>query len=117
MRARNYRKYDQAFREGALELAQRSNRSLREIAADLGMPAGTLRVWYHLHVAKKRKLPFSKAKRSAAEMADPPPSPSDQERIDQLEREVAALRKENDDLKMERAILKKAAAFFAKESE
>jgi transposase-like protein len=34
-----------------------------------------------------------------------------------LERENAALQKENDTLRMDREILKKAAAFFAKESE
>jgi transposase-like protein len=33
------------------------------------------------------------------------------------EKQVTALQKENDALKLDRAILKKAAAFFAKESE
>lgn len=116
MRERNYRKYDDAFREGAVELAKRSDRTLAEIASDLGMPAPTLRYWYHFEMAKKRKLPLPKGKRSAAEMA-PAEAGSDKERIAQLERELDALRKENDELKMDRAILKKAAAFFAKESE
>jgi transposase len=37
--------------------------------------------------------------------------------VTRLEREVQTLRKENDSLRMDREILKKAAAFFAKESE
>ena len=40
-----------------------------------------------------------------------------EEKVRRLERENLVLRKENDTLRMEREILKKAAAFFAKESE
>jgi transposase-like protein len=40
-----------------------------------------------------------------------------EEKVARLERENAQLRKERDALQMDRAILKKAAAFFAKESE
>jgi len=40
-----------------------------------------------------------------------------EEKVKRLERENAALRKRVDDLEQDRAILKKAAAFFAKESE
>lgn len=39
-----------------------------------------------------------------------------EQRVARLERENAALRRENDTLRMDREILKKAAAFFAKES-
>ncbi|HEY8079335.1 MAG TPA: hypothetical protein VIF62_34630, partial [Labilithrix sp.] len=46
-----------------------------------------------------------------------PSAEAPEEKIDRLEREVTELRKENDSLKLDRAILKKAAAFFAKESE
>jgi transposase-like protein len=42
---------------------------------------------------------------------------SAEERAARLERENAALRKEVEALRMDREILKKAAAFFAKESE
>jgi transposase-like protein len=40
-----------------------------------------------------------------------------EERAARLERENAVLRKEVDSLRMDREILKKAAAFFAKENE
>ncbi len=42
---------------------------------------------------------------------------SSKDQIRALERELAAARKEIEDLKTDRDILKKAAAFFAKESE
>jgi transposase len=49
-----------------------------------------------------------------------PVAPAEQtaeQRLAKLERENAVLRKENESLRMDREILKKAAAFFAKESE
>ena len=117
MRVRTKNRYDQAFREGALELLKRSDRTMNAVAVDLGIPPATLTYWYkQSEMAKKKKLarPTSKGSASAMAVSDPP---TEQERIAQLEREVAALRKENEELKMDRAILKKAAAFFAKESE
>jgi hypothetical protein len=47
-----------------------------------------------------------------------PASPTEtvQQKLARLERENAALRKEVDDLKLDKVILKKAAAFFVKES-
>jgi transposase-like protein len=42
---------------------------------------------------------------------------SAEQRAARLERENQSLREENDSLRMDREILKKAAAFFAKESE
>lgn len=116
MRVQTHRSYDEAFQEEALSLLRRSGRTLNAVAEDLGIPYSTLRYWYRVGMAKKGKLPAVKGKRSAAPMAIRE-SVSDKERIAQLERELAALRKENDELKMDRAILKKAAAFFAKESE
>ena len=120
MRPQSFRRYDQVFRESALALVERSNRAMTAIAEDLGVPPATLRYWYkQAEMAKKGKLAQRARKGSTAPMTlsnSNPPS-SDQERIAQLEREVAALQKENEELKMDRAILKKAAAFFAKESE
>jgi transposase len=42
---------------------------------------------------------------------------SPEARLAELEAEVKALRRRNEQLEMDREILKKAAAFFAKESE
>jgi transposase len=110
----NYRRYDQTFKEDALALLRRSERSFGAVARDLGVPPSTLEYWYNADMAKKRK------QRPAAGKSLPvgdPSAESPEEKIARLERENNALRKENDSLKMDRAILKKAAAFFAKESE
>ena len=117
MRVFNYRRYDDSFKQGALELLARSDRTLNAVATDLGIQQATLRDWYNkAQMAKKGKLPSAKRKASAASMAVSDPQ-TDKERIAQLERELEVLRKKNEELEMDRAILKKAAAFFAKESE
>ena len=117
MRVNPYKRYDESFKQGALELLARSDRTMSRVAIDLGIEPATLRTWYNkAEMAKKGKLPPSKRKASSAVMTIPDP-PSEQERIAQLERENEALRKKNAELEMDRAILKKAAAFFAKESE
>jgi transposase len=111
------KKYDLSFQEDALALLDRTDRSMNAVAKDLGIPQTTLHGWYRRAVAKKKgKLPASKQTPSSAVMATSDP-PADKERIAQLERELADLRKKNEQLEMDRAILKKAAAFFAKESE
>jgi transposase-like protein len=88
------------------------------------MPPQTLNKWVlKAEMAKKQKLAASGASPSSAVMAVSNPK-NDKERIAQLEgelaslgREFASLRQKNEQLEMDRAILKKAAAFFAKESE
>jgi transposase len=62
-------------------------------------------------MAKKPK----QAKRTPTEVAAA--NESAEQRVARLERENGRLRKEVESLKMDREILKKAAAFFAKESE
>jgi transposase len=110
-------RYDESFKRSALELLARSDRTLSRVAIDLGIAPASLRAWYaRAEMAKKGKLPAAKGKRPSGVMSNSDP-PTDKERIAQLEREVAVLRKKNDELEMDLAILKKAAAFFAKESE
>src|SRR6188474_3418967 len=113
MREPLHERYDDAFRRGALALLERSRRPLKAVAEDLGIPPATLRYWYKSGEMVREKKRAAAKKGGAALIATQPLS--EQERIAQLEAEVAALRKENDELKMDRAILKKAAAFFAKE--
>ena len=109
MRVGNQKRYDETFREEALALLKRSDRTLNAVAADLGLNANTLRYWYKADMAKKGKKP-------AGASPKPPASESVDDRLARLERENAALKKKVDELEMDRAILKKAAAFFAKES-
>ncbi len=115
MRESNYRRYDETFKRDALGILERSDRTMSQVARDLGVDYATLRYWYNADVAKKKKL---KKGRGAA---SPPPPAKPVETLEEenarLKAELAAERKKTADLEMDRAILKKAAAFFAKESE
>ena len=81
------------FRREAVRLALTSGRTRREIAEDLGIGLSTLTRW----VSQQR------------DVGEPG------ETIVDLHAELKCLRRENAVLKQERDILKKAAAFFAKE--
>jgi transposase len=117
MRAgRTYKKYDSTFRDDAVSLVRRSGRSIAAVASDLGIPEGTLWAWYYrAEMAKKGKAVPGKQRRDQPETGAADESAA--AKLLRLERENAELRREVEELKMDRAILKKAAAFFAKESE
>ncbi len=85
------------FRSEAVRLVEESGQSLRQVARDLGLSVETLRRWV-LH-----------AKTDAG--AGPAGALTTDERA-----ELRRLRQEVKTLQMEREILKKAAAFFAKET-
>lgn len=109
-------KYTKEFRDDAVALVARSPRSLPQIAKDLGVSIPGLRNWYNDSVGKKRRrasptkaLQPASASEEDVEVAD--------EKVRRLERQVEALLKENQSLKEDRDLLKKAATFFAKESE
>jgi transposase-like protein len=103
--------YTDEFKSDAVEAVRRSDRSRRQVARDLGVSHAALCAWYKREEMAKRTKGNSKAR---------PPAPTEEtaeQRLRRLERENDALRKENETLRMDREILKKAAAFFAKESE
>lgn len=81
------------FRREAVRLALTSGRTRREVAGDLGIGLSTLTRW----LGQDR------------DVSEPNEAPVD------LHAELKRLRRENSVLKQERDILKKAAAFFAKE--
>jgi transposase len=95
-------RYDQSFREEAVRLSLTGDKTIARTAKDLGIKETTLYTWIH------------KARRSQSKIVldDDEPLTSGQA----LE-ELTRLRKENVRLKEEREILKKAAAFFAKEEQ
>ncbi len=107
--------YSEQFKTDALTLLDETDRTLTQVARDLGVAAWTLRAWYNKREMAKR----TKRKPLAASAAAGVPSKQEtwEERAQRLERENGALRKRVDSLEMDREILKKAAAFFAKESE
>jgi transposase len=85
-----YRRYSREFKEEAVGLVVAQGYSIAEAARNLGINANMLGRW-------KQDSEGS--------------SPSVDDKA-----ELARLRKENERLRMEREILKKAAAFFANES-
>jgi transposase-like protein len=108
-RGRELKKYTPEFRTEAVALLERDDRTIQQVADDLGVSYNTLSYWYKAaSMAKKRK------KRAAATSGA---AETEKQKLARLERENATLRRENESLKMDRAILKKAAAFFAKENE
>ncbi len=92
------KQYTEEFKRDAVRMMRsRGSRTVAQVADDLGVNSSLLNRW-----AQK----FDKdavAKRN--------------DEGETLEQEVRRLRKENEQLKVERTILKKAAAFFAKDSE
>ena len=90
------RPYPPEFRRAAVALYRRSGRPLREVAVDLGISAETLRMW-----ARQDAVDAGQREGLTSE---------EQAELRELRRKVRML-------EQEREILKKAAAFFARESE
>ncbi|MEZ5271999.1 MAG: transposase [Ilumatobacteraceae bacterium] len=91
-------KYPDQFRRDALQLVESSGRPIADVARSLGISEGTLWNWV-------------KASREARERASDPNALSESER-DELKR----LRKENIELRTDTEILRRAAAYFARET-
>jgi transposase len=87
-------RYTPEFRVEAIRLVRSSTDSLAKVARDLGVNPETLRQW--------------------VQAARPP---SEVPLTDDERGELSRLRREVRELRMERDILKKATAFFAKQSE
>ena len=92
-------KYPEQFRKDAVELARSSDRPLRHVARELGVNHETLRNWVRT---------AERAEAAAQGGVSPGVSASEQE-------ELRALRKRVAELELEKEILRKAAAYFAKE--
>src|SRR3954471_25056267 len=91
-----HRRLPQQFRDEAVRLAETSGRTRREVAEDLGIGLSTLRHWLD--------------RPPEHEIAHPP-----RDRQEDVTAELQRLRRENEILRQERDILKRATAFFAKE--
>ena len=88
----NRRKYDEEFKKNAVKISYISAKSVKEVAEDLDISEQVLYRW-------RRKYQANGEKTDEAT----------------LKEENRKLQLENAELKMERDMLKKAAAFFAKQ--
>jgi transposase len=98
MERRKKRKYSPEFKAGAVKLVLEEGRSMNSVAKELDVPSSVVTQWVHQAEAdagkgrKKNRLTTSE------------------------KQELTELRKKVRQLEMEKEILKKATAFFAKES-
>ena len=93
MGKRERREFTEEFRQETVRLLETSGRTIAQVAEDLGLGLSTVTRW-------KRRY------READLLAGP---------HEDTAKELARLRKENETLRQEREILKRAATFFAKE--
>lgn len=89
--------FTKEFEKEAVRLAQTSGRTQREIAQDLGVGLSTLVRW----IGRSRDQAMDAPTGAAA--------------TEDMVAELKRLRRENEILRQEREILKRAATFFAKE--
>ena len=87
--------YSDEFREEAVQLVLDSKSSVMQISKDIGVNIWTLREWVKKHREKSRAISPGKG--------------------ETLEEENRRLKREINILRQERDLLKKAAAYFAKE--
>ena len=111
--------YTIEFRNDAVALLERTDRSLAEVATDLGVSKFSLRSWYNAaRMAKKKTKRTSPQTKPAVFVQSTQASEEAPEaEVERLRRELKEAQKRINELETDRAILKKAAAFFAKESE
>ena len=91
-----YRKFDEDFKVGAVRLVMETGKPIAQVARDLGVSEGTLGNW----CAKARR---------AREGENP--ALSEDERA-----ELARLRRENTELRMQRDVLKRSVALWVDEA-
>ncbi len=92
-------RYSKEFREEAVKLVMEEGLSVPEAGRRLSLPPSTIVSWVKKYKAGK----LGEIGKTYRPLTD-------------IEMELAKVKKENAELRMERDILKKAAAYFAKES-
>ena len=99
MKAGTDRTYTNEFRDSAVKQVIDGGRGISAVARSLEISSKTLANWVY------------RARKGQALVKRQPTQP-----VSALEAEVSRLRQENARLRLEKEILKKAAAYFAKES-
>jgi transposase-like protein len=98
MAKRRRRKFDAAFKADAVRLCRNGDKNISQVAKELDLTESALREWV-------RRAEVDDSKSPAGELTT-----AERSELQELRRRVTRL-------EMVREILKKAAAFFAKESE
>ena len=93
---RQYRKFDQEFRDGAVHLVLETGKPIAQVARELGINEGTLGNW----CARRRR---------SNEGGNPALSESERA-------ELGRLRSENIELRMQRDVLKRSVALWVNEA-
>jgi transposase len=96
MTTRNYRKFDEDFKQGAVALVTETGKPIAQVARELGINEGTLGNW----CAKERR---------AHEDGHAGLSESERAELERLRREVVELR-------MQRDVLKRSVALWVEEA-
>ena len=94
--ARQYRKFDEDFKQGAVRLVLETGKPIVAVARELGINEGTLGYWC---AAARRQGESGTGVLSEGERA-----------------ELARLRKENAELRMQRDVLKRSVALWVDEA-
>ncbi len=97
---RTHKKYDEKFKRRAVELYLKSNKSLKQVARELGVSDGSLRKW------RKDLLEDPADRQGGSHTLSNP---------EEMAREIRRLNRENAYLRRQRDILKKAASLLAED--
>lgn len=99
MSKRTYRRFTKEFKVQAVRLAEETDKSVSQVARELGIRVNQIYKWKK-ELDSKQADAFPGRGKQTGEAA-----------------EVSKLKRENERLRQENEILKKAAIYFAKESE
>lgn len=94
------RNYDEEFKRDAVELLLSGDKDLKPLARDLGVCPATLRAWRDRYL--RERAPSQGPPRGAAPL--------------EVAEELGRLRKENETLRRQREILKKALGILSEQS-
>jgi len=97
MSKKKYRQFSEAFKKDALEHLERSGKSMAQVERDLGISPGLLAKW-----KQRYKIDEKSQELTASDMVA-------------AQQEIRRLKKELENARLERDILKKAISIFSQE--
>jgi transposase len=97
------RQFDPEFRAGAVRIVTETDKSVAQVARDLGISPYTLHNWVH-------------ADRRRAEQAQGPVTEDERAELDRLRAEKARWAKDKAELEMERDVLKRSVVLWVKDA-